>query len=261
MSLLDHRRIDVPKSALAPGLFADHYRYGSRGDRRGAPLVCCWGGALEASQYEESRTGPPARLLRELSGIFGGDGAPDLDLLVLPNPVIEARRRTDLREDLARTFVHELLPRTSNPRPSAIGFLGYSAGACVVTCLALDLPAARAVGTLGGVGMAETLLDTRRPVPAALQFAAGINADDPLAEDTFALQEALARRGRSLDVRQGRGGHDLWDYIDNGLAQGLGVWMRDVLFGGAPTGGRLTRDGSRTRARRTARGPRRAPRT
>jgi hypothetical protein len=241
----EHRRIDLPQSALAPHLFADYYRYGRRKGREDSPpLICCWGGALDPSQYEERRTKGPDRLLREIAEVFAGPLTPDFDLLVLPNPVMEGRSRDQLRADIKCTFVEELLPSTGNPCPSALGFLGYSAGGCVITCLALDLPAACAVGTLGGVGMAEVLLDTGRPLSKKLQFAAFINAGDPLADEAFALRRALAGRGRTVEIRQGPGGHDIEDYLDTGLARSLGAWIRGALFraiGEGPTAAAVAR--------------------
>lgn len=230
--MIDHRRIDIPQSALAPDLFADYYRYGrDAGRAERAPLVCCWGGALYPGQYEERRARTPARVLAELEQIFVRAPVSDLDVLFLPNPVIESRNRAQLRADLKHAFVHEFLPRTLNPEPSVLGFLGHSAGGCVVTCLALDLPATRAVATLGGIGMAETVLDTARPIAKDLQFAAFINSEDPLADETVAFETALASRGRSLVVQRGRGGHDADDYIDSGLLRAAAMWMREVLFG------------------------------
>jgi hypothetical protein len=229
--MIDCQRIDVDRSVLGPDLFAEYYRYGRRVGRTARPpLVCCWGGALYAGQYEERRAGTPAHLIAELQQMWVAASMPDLDVLLLPTPVIEPRSRAQLRIDLLHAFVHEFLPRTSNPEPSAFGFLGYSAGACVATCLALDFTTSRAVATVGGAGMAETLLDAERPIAAGLRFAAFINSDDPLADETSAFQDALADRGHSLFLQRGNGGHEIDDYLDNGLLRAAATWTREALF-------------------------------
>lgn len=235
--MIDHRRIDVPKSALALNLFADYYRYGRRNGRaERPPLVCCWGGALNVGQYEERRAARPARLLAEIAQILVDAPIWDVDVLFLPNPEIVPRSRPQLRRDLAHAFVDELLPRTLNPEPSALGFLGHSAGAYVVTCLALDLPASRAVAAVGGVGMTEALLETSDAIAANLQFAAFTNYDDPVADETSVFEAALGSRGRSLLVERGRGGHEIEDYLDNGLLVAAATWMRKVLDGAGRVG-------------------------
>jgi hypothetical protein len=229
--LLDRRRIDVAQSVLGPDLFAEYTRHGRRvGRPERPPLICCWGGALYAGQYQERRVGTPAHLIAAVQQVFAGPSMPDFDVLLLPNPVIESRSRAQLRLDLHHAFLHEFLPQTSNPEPSALGFLGYSAGAFVVTCLALDITTSRAVAAVGGAGMAESLLDTERPIAPGLRFAAFINSDDPLADETSAFQDALADRGHSLVLQRGDGGHEIEDYLDNGLLRAAATWTREALF-------------------------------
>jgi pimeloyl-ACP methyl ester carboxylesterase len=225
----DHLRIDAPGSRLVPQLFADYYRFKKPGDRApDPPLICCWGGALYPKHYDALRRSHPERLMEEFEKIFDHERGPSFDVILLATPDTRPGSRNDLRTDLARTFA-DVLTKSPNPTPRSIGFLGYSAGACIATCLALDLPRARAVGTVGGIGMADVILETGRPRRDDLQFAAFINSDDPLADETIAFQDALATRGHPLVLHRGTGGHSLAAYLANGLLTRAGTWVRDAL--------------------------------
>jgi pimeloyl-ACP methyl ester carboxylesterase len=213
---LHHERIELRRTALAPRLFADYFRLGSPGSC--PPLVCHWGGAISPEEYECNRRGLPGLVLQQWLAAVGDRGSAP-DLLVFSVPDVGACSSTSLRARLLRAFNDELLAATRNPRPDAIAWLGYSAGAFLATCLALELPSSRSLATLGGVGMAIALLDTPERPLHDIEVAAFANDDDPCRDQTAELLAAFAQRGIAATTHGGRGGHDFGDYVANGSVQ------------------------------------------
>jgi hypothetical protein len=215
-SAVEHVRIQVPGSVLAPGLFADFYRFSRAA---ATPLACYWGGAISRREYEARRHRFPVRLVSEWEAAAQG-GWPPPDLLIVSMPSASSRSRVRLRADVVTAFYDELLARSPNRHPRSIGYIGYSAGAWVATCLGLDIPASLAVATVGGVGMAEALVGVSRPALARVRFSSSIHTNDPVASETHVFQNALEARGIRLPIQVGSGGHDFDDYAASRLVRG-----------------------------------------
>jgi hypothetical protein len=208
-----HDRIDLHRSALTPDLFAHYYRAAPFHEPH-APLVCYWGGAITAREYEDDRRHAPAAVLSEWLAASRAQPRPP-DLLLLSVPDLPSSSSAALRHQLLRAFCAQLLPASPNPRPSATAFVGYSAGALLATCLALDLPSSRALATIGGVGMTVPLLDSPGVPLSRLAVRSFSNADDPCCDQTLEFVAAMNQRGVRVQQHRGAGGHDLADYVSN----------------------------------------------
>jgi hypothetical protein len=212
---IEHVRVEIADSVLASHTFADFFHLGHA--TVAPPLVCAWTGALAPGEYEVRRRRELGVVMAALQRAMDGRNYP-VDVLVIASPDPTPRSRDQLREDLA-TFCHQLLAACPNPHPPAIGYLGHSAGAWVTVGLSLDLPASRAVATLGGAGMADALVGASPVALRRIRFASFINDDDPLAGESHVFHNALAARGFDLPLHFGPGSHEWDDYLANGLAQ------------------------------------------
>ena len=209
-----HVRIDIDDSALAPRLFADFYL--ARTHPAGRPILCFWGGAISAEEYERRRISTPDLIVRHWLGA-APDPASRPDLLVFSLPDVEPCTTLLLRSRLRRAFA-EVVAATPNPWTSAIGYVGHSAGACLAACLAFDFHRSRALATLGGVGMAGALADTVHPSMSRLAIASFANNGDPCRGHTIAFARSAAARRARIPVHTAPGGHDFLDYAANGSA-------------------------------------------
>jgi hypothetical protein len=207
-----HSQVVVANAALSPRLFADFYSYGRA--EAPAPLICYWSGAISEQEYERRRQTHPSVLLNQFEKADHRAALPDL--LVFSVPPIAPCDRTELVGRLVRTFSLEVLPATPNPRPTAIGYVGYSVGAFLATALALERGDSRAVATLGGVGMASAVADSPLSLHRRLHLASFVNDDDPCRDETRDFVEVARSIGARLMVDRRRGGHDLIDYVENG---------------------------------------------
>ena len=126
---------------------------------------------------------------------------------------------------VARKEWLQMLAGSPNPQPRALGYVGNSAGAYAVTCLALDLPESCAVATIAGFGMPEALLETDRPMLGHLSFTSFVNGDDPATEPAERFQAELGARGGILPIQAGAGGHAFEDYVANGAVRKAFAWV------------------------------------
>jgi predicted esterase len=221
-------RVHVPRSVLFPGLFADFYRYGP--EAKAPPLVCYWGGALWPSEYEARRGTNPDGLIRVVKESLPARGL-SFDLVIFSAPPVDSRSFDQLRSDLRHAFIGEVLTLTPNPAPRVIGYVGYSAGAAIALSLALDLPASRRVATLGGADLTGLLVGAPRPALERLSFLSFVNDDDPIASDTWSLQNALQARGLPVAVKTGPGTHDFDQYEANGSVRFAFRWVIEGVAG------------------------------
>lgn len=230
-----HRRIEIRRSAFGGHLFADYYRAGAPFDPA-APLLCFWGGALSREEYERERRHPSEVLVAEWLRA-ASTRAPDLVVLAVPD--VEPCNSEEVRRRVLCAFEEQLLPACPNPRPRGVGFLGYSVGAFLATCLALDVSDARALATIGGVGMTMPLLDTPRARRPGFPISIFVNIEDPCADQTSEFTAALAERDIPALLDRRRGGHNFEDYVRNGAVRAALAAVAEPL-GTAPALARHT---------------------
>jgi hypothetical protein len=220
-----HERLEVPAVRDGCDLFGHFYRVGERAEE--VPLLCYWGGAISPTEYDARRRTEPMPVVVEFEAAIEGAPAVSVDLLILADPPIWAGERNGAERRVAtRSLFHEILDRGPNPRPPVLGYIGNSAGAYHVTCLALDLPESRAVATIAGFGMSEALADTGSgPLNRQLDLISFVNVDDPAMTMADAFQAELGARGIVLPVQVGRGGHAYQDYVANGAVRTAFKWV------------------------------------
>ena len=225
-----HKKIVIPQSRFGPNIFADYYHYGEK-EGPEVPLMAYLGGALSRKEYEQRLNSQPEPVVKELEKAMGEKQAGfSLDLLVIPCPVFNPEPSENLRKEILQFFVFDLLPQTSNPRPHALGYVGFSFGAYLGACLAFDLPRSKALATLGGTGMATAAWDARDTAFEGKKFMSFGNADDPLAMENYKFLHALVARGLDMEVELGVGGHEFQDYVKNGFVKRAFAFVLEALL-------------------------------
>lgn len=200
--------------------FADYYRFGGDlGGDKGSPFIVYFGGVIDPDAYEERRKTEPLPVVQEFEKALAAFGPRPADLLVVPCPVDRDYPEERLRKEMLQFVVFDLLPLTENARPAAMGFVGYSYGAYLAACLALDLARARALATLGGAAMAAALADSPSRAFENKKFVAYANADDPLVMENYKMLHAVVARGLDMEVELGVGGHSFEDLATNGYVK------------------------------------------
>jgi hypothetical protein len=220
--LVKHTKIKVPRSSVGVDVFADFCRFGEPG--AATALICYWGGAISPAEYETRRCRLPMPIVEEFEAALGEAGAArSVDLMVVSDPPIPVptegpRGRSERRANVRALFA-ELLAASPNPSPSALGYVGNSMGAYVVTCLALDVPGARVVATVAGVGMSEAFSEPQAPSLDGVAFFSFVNVDDPAASMAESFQSMLGARSVVVPIQVGPGGHAFEDYAANGAVR------------------------------------------
>lgn len=202
--------------------YANLYRVGDVSTA--GPLVVYVGGAVGVPTYVERMSTEPVVLRDVLADALARSAAPRLDVLFCPCPV-DTRRRGETKAAGCEWFeTHlddELIP-SLGVAPTALSFIGYSAGAIFAAHLAI-VTEASALVTIGGAGLVRALSNPeltalRREnqnggwrLRAALFRNMGDHADEPA--DAARL---LGVPGAAMPARPG--GHPFVDYIDNGTA-------------------------------------------
>lgn len=231
-----HLKISVPDSVVCADAFGDAYRFEAGADTSPSldvPLVVYFGGAISTATYHARRDTEPApirELFERALAEVGHDvaatvdataaatvAANTVDLLVVPCPPI-GRSEPDFRARIF-AFVHdELLPRTPNPTPSRVAFVGNSAGAHLAAMLAFESDAVRALATTGGVGMLEAAQESERRLLTGKRYRCFANLDDPRAPHAHAFWDEILSHLVSADVIERPGGHAFDEHIANGSA-------------------------------------------
>jgi hypothetical protein len=219
--------------------YANLYRVGDGGGA--APLLIYVGGAIGRDEYVARMATEPIAVRDVVAAALAGLAAPRLDVLVCPSPIDTRLPGEDEPagfDYLEHHVVHELLPAIG-AEPSALGLVGYSAGAACAVHLAIVLEAC-AFATLGAA-RALALPELRRVasrnagagwrVEAAVFRNQGDESDEPA---------VLARRLAPIAARvppSRPGGHPFVDYARNGAAAAAVRFVLERLLRGGPAAG------------------------
>jgi pimeloyl-ACP methyl ester carboxylesterase len=215
---MKHKKIILGESRFGGRAFADYCHFGE-GSGTETPLVIYAGGAITREEYEAREGTAPEAIIGEFGKAVKEAGAEAADLLVIPSPVRGTKATATLRKAFLQFVVFDLMPETGNPRPQRMGMVGYSFGAFLAGCLALDLPRARAFAAIGGNGMAEAVIDSPDAAFAGKSFIAFANADDPMSMEIYKFLHALVGKGMDMDPVLKPGGHEFADYAGNGSVE------------------------------------------
>lgn len=207
-SLPEPARFELGSLPLRP--YVNVYRFGA-----GGPLVIYLGGSVTPTVYEARRRSPPTPIAAAFERARRALGETSVDLAVSPCPLHDGGD--------PEGWVTELLDALGAQlgAPSALGCVGYSAGAALALRLALLEPrsVASVFGASGITGLLDEvreLADERARKGDRLALGWWMNAEDPLA-----MASEWVRRFPSIDVtmstRPGR--HPFADYEANGSVE------------------------------------------
>jgi len=215
-----HRRLLFPREGRALPDYVNLYQVGA--PEAPGPLLLYVGGAITEKQHAERLAAEPAPILAEFEKAFATSPLPRLDLVVAPSPPRRAAPEDVL--DAYEDFFHdELLPAIGGPPHTAMGFVGYSFGAHLVTSLALGQEKARALATLGGAGIAQAARAAGKAVAGGLAVAMFHNAGDELPPPAAAVA-AFDPRLKPWVMPARPGGHGFGSYAANGsVAEAFGL--------------------------------------
>jgi hypothetical protein len=233
---MNHRRLVFPRAGSpVPNDHANLYRWG--GPSGPAPLLVYVGGQIGLKKHAERFQTEPTPVVDEFLKASGGEPPARLDLLVVPAPPLPRTAGASPHEDFEDFFEHELLPAIDAPAPEAIGFVGYSYGAFLATFVALGLEEARALVTLGGVGISRAIQLAKPIVVQEIVFEVhrndGDEADSPVVVARSTLPPAKAR---AMPPRPG--GHGFHHYARNGTAADAFRSALRAVMGGVGLGAR-----------------------
>ncbi len=222
-----HEKLVLADSVFGPGSYGDSYLAIGGDNKRGRPLVTYIGGSINDKTYESRRGSEPVEILKEY--LAASESTPLADLMVCPfpspsrTPVLEGMENEEgpdgvtmfsknawqsiLRERFSVHLVSELLRAREAPLPSSLAFVGFSAGAYLAVCLALDLPKARGAAIFGGTGMSEALVNSGPHAHKDRGFLAVAGEDDPLAPNAQEFAGFLGSLGVKSEVVTVRAGH------------------------------------------------------
>ena len=193
-------------------------------------MVVYVGGFVTAKVYEERRKSSPTDLAEqfELARVRSGMGR--VDLLVCPCPVSTEGLGDEWMVD---HYDDELRPALGS-EPTALGCVGYSAGAGYATTLAL-FAEAQGLAVLGAAGLSRSLGPHRALLEAwaragkpSLEAAYFMNDRDPAGGDAG----WLAQLPPTLQFRQHKapGSHSYADYAENGSVVGAFRFVLERLM-------------------------------
>lgn len=210
-----HQKLVFERPAPHLSAFASLYRYGVPAGP--APALVYVGGTLSRKKYKERLHTEPWPVLVELEKALAPARPPRLDVLVLPCPVESSEEGLDA---IVSHFDDELVPALGAP-PSALGCVGYSAGALLAGYLGI-VAEARALATFGGTGLPhaaraarDILQEAQRAGRPEVEVALFRNAGDPVA-DALAVATALLPPLHPRPMGERPGGHEFKDYAANG---------------------------------------------
>lgn len=198
--------------------YANLYRFGA--EQTPGPVVVYLGGFVTAEVWEARRRTAPTAIVEQFEVARVRTGCARVDLLVCPCPV----NTEGLGDEWVLDHYDDELAPTLKTSPTALGCVGYSAGAGLATTLAL-FNEARALAVIGAAGLTRTL-GPHRPMLEAWAR----EGREPLEADWFMNDQdpggieapALARLPPALRFRQRRaaGTHAFSDYAANGSVAG-----------------------------------------
>ncbi len=227
METADHKKIETENSRFGKKGFADFYRFGETGEP--PPLIVYVGGAITPDEYEARRSTAPDAVAGEFQKALDDRPTPSINLLVAPSPVLEGEADGTIRSEFLQFVVFDLMGLTPNPRPARMGVVGFSFGAFLGAGLALDLPRARALATLGGAGVAEAVFDSEDRAFEGKRFKAFATANDPFAMDMYKFLHALVKREIDMEPELGEGGHSFDDYRKVGFVKDAFKFVLDSV--------------------------------
>ena len=234
-----HKKLVISESVFGPGAYGDSYTIAGEDKEFLRPLVVYIGGSISDKIYEARRETAPTAVAREFLAAAGD--TPAADLLICPFPApsrtpsgdgVEPGKRPDgvllltegswqsvLRMRFLVHLVSELLRARGAPLPSAIAFLGFSAGAYLAFGLALDLPKAKGAAVFGGTSMSEAVAQSHPDSFRGKQFLALAGDDDPLAPNASECSSLLCRLGGQAETRLVQAGHSFQEYAGCGAVR------------------------------------------
>lgn len=224
---------DRPAGHTRP--YANLYRFGRDGP---APLVFYVGGLISRAEYEKRRRTEPAALVQAFETARANLGLVRVDLVLCPCPVETGEDGVEWILDHFDEVCCAL-----GRAPSALGCVGYSAGAAYAVHLAV-LENAHGLATYGAAGLPAALaalrpmLDARgRAVQERLSFGYFMNDADPLGEGGTAWMQQY---GGAIEFhsRRGRGGHGFEDYVASGFVTDAFAFVLERLSRAPATGSR-----------------------
>lgn len=207
-------KLVVPGSLVGVDAFADFFRYPE--DRtEPAPLVVFTGSAISAEAYEARRLGEPTPVTEQLERAHSSLGRPPIDALILsPPPTLQEFEGS---VELFRRFLaFELFPELPLPHATALGLVGNSFGAHLLTGFACRRGDAVALATISGVGMWSAIAECGGEPPPDLKIACFVNDADFAGFFAYELQEELRMRQREITLVERPGDHPYRDYVGNG---------------------------------------------
>jgi hypothetical protein len=222
----DHLKLVADPSALGVRLFADWYRFGE--PRGPVPVVHFIGGAISSAEYQSAAEAEPEAIVAPFRSALPLTSLACVDLVVSFAPPLHPDRAASAATDFADHLWSDLLPRTPNPAPSAVAFVGHAFGAHLATYLALDSAEARALALLGAVRLREATQETTTAHEHPLLTRIFANHDDPAAKGLVADIEHVAPVLDCVpDRRIGR--RDFRDYAENGAVRDAFAFVLAML--------------------------------
>lgn len=205
----------IDDSVLGDVAFADWYRFGGQVDGP-RPLIHYVGGSITRDVYLSRLHGEPTPVVDEFQMAWESAGKPSVDLQVSSSPPCGESRQNGILQDFFSHVLFELLPRTDNPRPPALAFVGNSFGAHLASYLTFSLAGAKALATIAGCGMADAAQQTSLNNLKSKRFMVFSNLDDGTEYEDEEFRRFLEAREILLVVERRPGGHDFDDYQANG---------------------------------------------
>jgi hypothetical protein len=225
-----HRKLkfERPEGQLAP--YADHYRFGE--GEGPAPLLVYVGGAIDKATYLERSNTAPEVVRAPFARAWAGSGLPVVDLLVCPCPMETRGEGFEWFPGHLDDEVEPCLPA----KPTARGFVGFSAGASQALYTALLDDDVRVAAVLGSAGVTRVVKDLENvlnerlrqdlPLELALFHNAGDNVQAP------ATYRAALRSPLQPTVMASRAGvHSFRDYVGNGSVEATFRFVLERLRG------------------------------
>lgn len=207
-------KLRIPGSTVDPDAFADFYRFPA--DRtEPAPLVIWAGGAISSEAYEARRDLEPTPVVDELERARERLGGAPCDALLLSTP--PTLQHFESSAELFRRFLaFEVFPLLPPPHPTALGLVGNSFGAHLLTGFACRRGDALALASIAGVGLWTAIETCGGEPPPQLEICCFVNDLDFSGFFAYELVEELRMRGRSVQLVERSGDHPFADYAGNG---------------------------------------------
>ena len=223
-----HRKIIIDDSVLGDVAFGNWYRFGDQteGPR---PLIHYIGGSITRDVYLSRLHGEPTPVVDEFRLAWEASGKPAVELLVSSSPPSGESRQNGILQDFFSHLLFEILPRTDNPRPPALAFVGNSFGAHLASYLTFSLAGSKALATIAGCGMADAARETPLLNLESKRFMVFSNRDDGTEYEDEQFRLFLESRDILLAVERRPGGHYFDDYRANGaLRDAFGFCLRSL---------------------------------